>query len=55
MQPSSILWQPIRNRAVTIQNRTTVKQQLALLQRNIGVDLAKAGGAQPRRLYRVRC
>lgn len=54
MQQSSILWQPTRNRAIRIDNRTTIKQQLALLQRNLGVDLAKAIGAQPRRLYRVR-
>lgn len=47
---NAILWQPDRQRAVNIQQRSTVKQQLRLL-RNWQQDLMLLSGERQRRIF----
>lgn len=54
MKPSTVLWQPVRKRAVRIETRPQVRQQLNLLRLNLMADIEKATGKVQRKVYYVR-
>ena len=54
MKSSSVVWDRIRRRAVRVETRAQVHQQLVKLKHAVYVDLSKASGTVPRREFTVR-